>query len=1001
MRFQPARCALRAALPVFLLGIHGCGDGATAPPAPALVAPVAGHEMSAPTAGAAGTVTVRITDGSGRPMADVQVAWAVTGGGGGVQPPVSRSDAAGEASAVWTLGNAPGANTLTATVAGLAPVPFAAVALAATATISLRSVVPDTAPVTTRITPAPAVAVLDAGGNPMADVTVSFSIADGNGSVTGAQQQTDAEGVATVGGWTLGTAAGTQRLQAVVIGMVVAPASFLVHATPDAPATLARTVNHDQHGRVGTALDLRPGVRVLDRYDNPLAGVPVAFSVTGGGGSVSGGQQQTDEQGVATVGAWTLGTVAGWNTLAAAIEAEGLAPAEFGAHGHNGPPALLTVAQGDGQVAGAGTGVPIPPAVHVGDQYGNPVFGMPVAFAVATGGGTVLGASSHVDSSGLARPEAWVLGTALGTNTLVATVTGLDPVTFTAVAEELLDFDLAVEAVHLNQGTQAVDGSVGGVSERPGLLRVFVRASAVNVFTPPVRVRLFAGGTLLREALLAAPAPGVPAAPDIDDLLHSWNLHLEAHEVVAGLSVEAEVDPEGTIPVRSPGEKRFPRGAGAASLDVALLHPLRIVFIPVHATVHDATGNVTTGNVGGYLPRTRQWIPTSAILPTVVGTYTTALDLNVGSNWPALLAEIQAKRTAESAQDEYYYGIVPFFAGMPWAGYGYVPSSPASPFRSGVSADGTGGGGNVLAHELGHNMGRRHAPCGNVTGPDPDYPYPNADIGPPGYDAVTGQLVASAPPYQPYRDYMSYCGPRWTSDYTYDAILQWRRDDPLAVPASGGSLATATAGAGVSGLRAGAAATGGVLVWGRIGAAGLELSPAFALEAAPVLPDGRGPHVLRGADAAGRELFRHNFEGTPLGHGTDPDERHFAFFLPLRADEIAELATLEVTARTRTGVRTAARTALGAGAGGAPGTAHAGLRATDFTARVDAAPGGRLRLRWDAERQPMALVRDRVTGEVLSFARGGEVRLRASRGPDRVEVLLSDGVRSRPARLAP
>jgi hypothetical protein len=35
------------------------------------------------------------------------------------------------------------------------------------------------------------------------------------------------------------------------------------------------------------------------------------------------------------------------------------------------------------------------------------------------------------------------------------------------------------------------------------------------------------------------------------------------------------------------------------------------------------------------------------------------------------------------------------------------------------------------------------------------------------------------------------------------------------------------------------------------------------------------------------------------------------------------------------------------------------------------AGAGRIALRWDASKSPMLLVRDPVTGEVLSFARGG------------------------------
>ena len=72
------------------------------------------------------------------------------------------------------------------------------------------------------------------------------------------------------------------------------------------------------------------------------------------------------------------------------------------------------------------------PSVIVTDQYGNPVSGVTVAFAVATGGGSRTGGSPTTNSSGIAAVGNWTLGTTAGSNTLTATVAALSPVTFTA-----------------------------------------------------------------------------------------------------------------------------------------------------------------------------------------------------------------------------------------------------------------------------------------------------------------------------------------------------------------------------------------------------------------------------------------------------------------------------------------------------------------------------------------------------------------------------------------
>ena len=68
-------------------------------------------------------------------------------------------------------------------------------------------------------------------------------------------------------------------------------------------------------------------VRVTDDMDRPMAGVPVTFVVTAGGGSVSTATVTTNSAGVATQPAWTLGSEPGVNTLEARVE--GLPPLQI------------------------------------------------------------------------------------------------------------------------------------------------------------------------------------------------------------------------------------------------------------------------------------------------------------------------------------------------------------------------------------------------------------------------------------------------------------------------------------------------------------------------------------------------------------------------------------------------------------------------------------------------------------------------------------------------
>jgi hypothetical protein len=79
------------------------------------------------------------------------------------------------------------------------------------------------------VTERPSVLVRDQRNAPMAGVTVTFAVAEGGGSLTGASPATDAAGVATVGSWTLGPNPGPNSLTATVGSLT--PVTFAANAT--------------------------------------------------------------------------------------------------------------------------------------------------------------------------------------------------------------------------------------------------------------------------------------------------------------------------------------------------------------------------------------------------------------------------------------------------------------------------------------------------------------------------------------------------------------------------------------------------------------------------------------------------------------------------------------------------------------------------------------------------------------------------------------------------
>ncbi|MEO5824469.1 MAG: hypothetical protein ABIR59_01125 [Gemmatimonadales bacterium] len=202
--------------------------------------------------------------------------------------------------------------------------------------------------------------------------------------------------------------------------------------TPGAltPAAISAVSSPSLTGTAGVAVPTPPTVKVTASSGAAIAGVTVTFAVRSGGGSLIGNTVSTDAGGVAAVGSWTLGTVAGPNTMTATVI--GLPSVTFTAAGMSGSPSALTRVAGDSQSASVGTAVGAAPSARVVDANGNPVAGVSVVFAVMSGGGSVSGPTQVTNVSGVATSGGWILGSTAGANTLAASSPGLAAVMFSA-----------------------------------------------------------------------------------------------------------------------------------------------------------------------------------------------------------------------------------------------------------------------------------------------------------------------------------------------------------------------------------------------------------------------------------------------------------------------------------------------------------------------------------------------------------------------------------------
>jgi adhesin/invasin len=351
-------------------------------------------------------------------------------GGGTVEPASAITDADGRANTIFTLGDLVGAQTVSATTASLpgASATFNATSVSTSAgNVAVFAGNLQTALAATAVATAPAARVTDPQGNPVPGIPVEFAVAQGGGTVTGATATTDANGVATLGSWTLGPVAAINALTATVTGLT--PVQFLALGTGTNGAfTLAIGTGNGQTTLAGTAVPVVPTVVVQDSGGAPVQGVTIDFAVTAGTGALGNASTTTDAAGIASVGSWTLGTV-GANAFTAS--GLGLPSVSFTATATVGTPAAIAIVSGNGQSATNGTALPQPLAIEVQDAGGNPVPGIMVTFGALQG--SVNPTSVTTAADGRAQTT-WTLGTNAINQTATASAGGVTPAVFTATA---------------------------------------------------------------------------------------------------------------------------------------------------------------------------------------------------------------------------------------------------------------------------------------------------------------------------------------------------------------------------------------------------------------------------------------------------------------------------------------------------------------------------------------------------------------------------------------
>ncbi len=512
------------------------------------------------------------------------------------------------------------------------------------------------------------------------------------------------------------------------------------------------------------------------------------------------------------------------------------------------------------------------------------------------------------------------------------------------------------------------DAALVLVSNKVALLKVNVVATTVGAAKPTGRLHVdnVNGGTST-DILLAAPTSALPSVvPDVPSFADSYTATIPAEYVKPGLRLAVHLDATAATTLT-------PKAGGGVAMK----------FVPIAVNI---AGTVGTRPVD-QAPHLQSLFPVSSVATQQHVTYTSTkvttlptTDEGWSDAFGKVLGELADLHSLEGAgSQDHYFGFIPK---RTWglAGLGYVGGSSAVGFDMPSAPTSVR---DVVSHELGHNFSLQHAACGGAGNPDPNYPYPDADLSKPGrvvWPFLADERAFYDPRPTDRHDIMSYCGGQVFSDYNYTVMQTWlypgNKTLKTAALSAGGSDATATPAGEPREV---------LLVSGEIGAAGTTLNPVKSF-VGRVATAGSGTYVLRVVTAVGTT----DYSFTPLQLDHDAKTQHFGLVIPNTGPVVS--VTVLLQGKTLTQARAA--------------SAGSGDKATVQSTARESVPlqlkeaAGQLSLTWDVRSSAFAtLTWVSAAGQRMTLAqdlRGGSAHISTAELPSggTFEVILSDGLNS-------
>ncbi len=517
--------------------------------------------------------------------------------------------------------------------------------------------------------------------------------------------------------------------------------------------------------------------------------------------------------------------------------------------------------------------------------------------------------------------------------------------------------DLVVTTGVFTQGVQDAEGTIPMITGRlPAVLHVLMSSAALTRASSKVVLRLtdpqgalvFADTEDVVNPIGSTPSLASPAA----------RFMVPAVQLVAGRKWEVIRDVAGETPDDDATNDRYPR-AGPATMAIVNVPALNVRFVPIVLNSHGgASPTLTTADLPGYLRTALSSLPLAQINATIGTPFSTNGNFgtppsggNASAFWSPLLQELDAARMASPDPSIHWFGVV-----SPPSGFNFVQTGGMAYVRSDYATNTaehtrtalgvrTGWFSNqtqardLVAHELSHNFGRLHTPCGSPSSLDADYPYPDGRIGVPMHDvhALATGISTTLPDVSALTgDIMGYCFPGWASAYVYAKILTARTTSTAVV-------------SGQPRVREEV-----LIVQGSVAVDGTpSLIAPVSLAGFPSDIAAHGEYRVQGLGDSGEILFERPVDPASVDHS---DERHFTIAL-----------SMDPTVRTTRRLRVTGR-----------GRASELLLATTRTppdARLEAS--GLAASCGDVSTR--VAVQDATTGEVLGIGRGS-LRVRARRG---------------------